>query len=108
MPDVDEGLARVEQRLDSLAEHIDQRFARVDQRFGSLEAEVQKLRVLGEDNAAQIRVIAEVQAHHASVHGAALERLEKAVEPLKAVAAALESILPDHERRIRTLEDHMR
>jgi hypothetical protein len=33
-----------------------------------------------------------------------LQRIEKAVEPLKAASAALESILPDHERRIRALE----
>jgi archaellum component FlaC len=132
MPDVDERLVRVEQRLDSLAERIDeqftqvdqrfaqvdqrfaqvdqrfaqvdQRFAQVDQRFESLEAEVRGLRILGEQNATDIKRIAEVQAHHGEVHGAALQRIEKALEPLTVLPAVIKNVLPDHERRITALE----
>ncbi len=111
MPDVDERLARVEQRLDSLLEHIDerfaqvdQRFAQVDQRFDSLEAEVRGLRILGEQNATDIKRVAEVQANHGEVHGAALQRIEKALEPLMVLPAAIQNVLPDHERRITSLE----
>jgi chromosome segregation ATPase len=121
MPDMNERLDGVEQTLTTLTEHVkeqftqvDQRFAQVDgrlaqidERFDALTARVQRLQVLGEENAAQIKIIAEVQAHHGSVleqHGAALQRIEEAVEPLKGLSAALQSILPDHERRIRALE----
>ena len=132
MPDVDERLAGVEQRLDSLGANIDerfaqvdqrfaqvdqrfaqvdqrfaqvdQRFAQVDQRFGSLEAEVHRLRILGEQNATDIKRIAEVQAHHGEVHGAALQRIERALEPLTVLAIAMQNVLPDHERRITALE----
>jgi chromosome segregation ATPase len=119
MSDVDARLSSVEQRLEALGtriderfeqvdrrfEQVDRRFEQVDRRFGTLEAEVRKLRMLGEENASQIKVIAEVQAHHGSVHGAALARLEAAIKPLKELPAALQQILPDHERRIRALEE---
>jgi chromosome segregation ATPase len=128
MPDVDERLDAVEQRLKDIGERmderfaqvdqrfaqvdqrfaqVDQRFAQVDQRFGSLEDEVQKLRILGEQNTTDIKRIAEVQAHHGEVlaqHGAALQRLEEAIKPLSVLPAALQKILPDHERRIAALE----
>jgi hypothetical protein len=64
--------------------------------------------VLGEQNTTDIKRIAEVQAHHGDVlaqHGAALQRLEEAIEPLKVLPAALQKILPDHERRITALEE---
>lgn len=107
---VDAGFTRMDQRFAQVDERfaqIDERFVKSDERFESLEKELQKLKVLGEQNTTDIKRIAEVQVHHGNVlerHGAALERIEKAVEPLKAVAAALENVLPDHERRIRTLE----
>ena len=124
MPDVNERLDKVEQRLTRLDERmderfaqvdqrfaqVDQRFAQVDQRFDTLETEVRKLRVLGEENATQIKQIAEVQAHHGSVldeHGAALKRIEEALEPLKVLPAAIQTCfrdLSDHERRITALE----
>lgn len=108
MPDVDARLGSLEQRLEALGTRMDGRFEQVDQRFGSLEAEVRKLRVLKEQNASQIKTIAEVQAHHGTVlqqHGDVLARLEKAIEPLTALHAAVQSMLPDHERRIRALEE---
>jgi prefoldin subunit 5 len=122
MPDVNERLDRVEEGLKSLGQRmeeqfaqvdqrfaqVDQRFAQVDQRFDSLEKEVRKLCVLGEQNATDIKRIAEVQAHHGQVHGAALERIEKALKPLTVLPAVIQNTLPDHERRIRALEEKMR
>jgi len=135
MPDVDERFTRVEQRLDSLGERIDERFAQVDQRLaqvdqrfaqvdqrfaqvdqrfaqidgrlGSLETEVQKLRLLGEENTTDIKRIAEVQAFHGDI-GAALKRIEEAIEPLKVLPAVIQRTLPDHERRITALEEAKR
>jgi chromosome segregation ATPase len=104
---VDQRFAQVDQRfvqVDQRFAQVDQRFAQVDERFETLTKEVQKLRVLGEEDAARIQIIADVQAHHGSVHGAALERIEAAIEPLKGLPAALEQILPDYERRISALE----
>jgi chromosome segregation ATPase len=132
MPDVDQRLDHVEQGLKDLGERIDEQFAKVDQRFtqvdqrfaqvdqqfaqvdrrfGSLEAEVQKLRVLEEQNAAQIKQIAEVQAHHGGVleeHGSALKRIEEAIEPLKALHEFIPRVADDHERRITALEEASR
>src|SRR5262245_17978194 len=121
MPDTDVRLENVEQGLKKLAdrmeerfeqvdqrfEEVDQRFAQVDKRFDSLEADVQKLRVLGEQNTTDIRRIAEVQVHHGEVlaeHGAALQRIEKALEPLKVLPTVIQNVLPHHERRITALE----
>jgi DNA repair exonuclease SbcCD ATPase subunit len=107
---VDQRFAQVDQRfaqVDQRFEQVDQRFEQVDQRFGSLEAEVRKLRVLGEQNATDIKRIAEVQTHHGEVlaeHGAALQRIEKALEPLTVLPAVIHKVLPDHERRITALE----
>jgi chromosome segregation ATPase len=104
---VKEQFAQVGQRFAQVDERfaqVDQRFAQVDERFETLTKEVQKLQVLGEENAARIKVIAEVQAHHGSVHGAALERIEAAIKPLTGLPAALQHILPDFERRISALE----
>ena len=115
MPDVDERLDRVEQGLTTLGERmdeqfakvnerfaqVDQRFAHVDQRSGSLEAEVSKLRLLAEENAAQLKQIAEVQVHH----GEKLQQLVEAVEPLKDLRDFVERVAHDHERRITALED---
>jgi archaellum component FlaC len=97
---VDERFAQVDERF----ERVDERFVRVDERFDALTKEVQKLRVLGEENAAQIKLIAEVQAHHGTEHGGALKRLEEAIKPLAAMSDAIQRVIPDHERRITALE----
>jgi chromosome segregation ATPase len=104
---VDQRFAQVDQRfaqVDQRFAQVDQRFAQVDQRFESLEAEVRGLRILGEQNATDIKRIAEVQAHHGEVRGAALQRIEKALEPLTVLPAVIKNVLPDHERRITALE----
>jgi hypothetical protein len=67
-------IGRVETDLKALGERMDERFVKVDERFAkvdtrceSLEAEVQKLRLLEESNADQIKNVAEVQSHHRSL-----------------------------------------
>jgi chromosome segregation ATPase len=100
MPDIDERLDRVEKGLDALGERMDERFTKVDERVGSLEAEVQKLRILGEQNTGDIKRIAEVQAHHSQ----RLEDLVKAVEPIKDLRDFVERVAHNHEERITALE----
>jgi predicted nucleic acid-binding Zn-ribbon protein len=107
MPDVDERLDHVEQKLKDLGERIDERFAQVDQRFAqvdrrfdSLTTDVQKLRVLGEENKTQIKLVAEVQTHHGTV----LDQIKEAVEPLKGLRPLFEQVARDHEKRIAALE----
>jgi archaellum component FlaC len=69
-------------------------------RVGVLEEDVRKLRVLGEENTQQIKLIAEVQSHHGTV----LEQLLKDVEPLKVVPDLLRTVIQNHEQRITALE----
>jgi chromosome segregation ATPase len=74
---------------------------------GSLRSEVQKGRVLEEANAAQIKLIAEVQTHHGELltrRGDTLQRLEAAVEPLKVLPDLIKQVVQDHETRIAALE----
>lgn len=107
---MDERFAQVDQRFDQLDQRfaqVDQRFAQVDQRFDrvddridSLAADVQKLRVLGEDSASQIKLVAEVQAHQGTV----LDKLVEALEPLKTLQPLFEQVASDHEQRIAALE----
>ena len=121
---VNEQLAEVNSRLDKHDERfnqIDERFNQVDDRFAttdkkidSLASDVGKLRVLEEANSQNIRLIAEVQAHHGTV----LEQIVKDIEPLKHQAAVMERLAQDvaplkdfvtravdeHERRITALE----
>ena len=107
MPDVGERLEKVEQGLTELSRHMDKRFTEVDQRFDrvegridSLAEDVQKLRVLGERSEERIKLVAEVQGHH----GETLQRLDDAVEPLKALQPVFEKVVKDHEERIAALE----
>jgi hypothetical protein len=87
MPDLNERLDGVEQTLTTLTEDIKEQFTSVKEQFTNVREQFTKLRMLGEENSAQIKVIAEVQAHHGTVHGAALQRIEEALGPLK--------VLPD-------------
>ena len=98
MPDLNERLDGVEQRLTTLTEHV-------KEQFNTLTAKVQKLEVLGEEHTARRKVIAEVQAHYWTVHGAALQRIEEALEPLKVLPEAFRTGFRDHERRITALEE---
>jgi DNA repair exonuclease SbcCD ATPase subunit len=107
MPDVDARLDKVEEGLKDLGERVDKGFARIDERFveadgrfESLEKEVQKLKVLGEQNATDIKRIAEVQGHH----GKKLEQLVEAVAPLKDLMDFVKRVADNHESRIQALE----
>lgn len=107
MPDVGERLDKVEHRLDkvehrlenveqgltNLSQRMDERFAKVDQRFTQLQ-------VLAEENASQITLIAEVQAHHGTV----LDQIKEAMQPLEGLRPLFEQVARDHEQRITALE----
>jgi chromosome segregation ATPase len=93
----------VKQRLDKVDERftkVDERFAKIDERLDTLTSDVQKVRVLGEENSTQIKLIAEVQSHH----GRMLEQLVKDMEPLKVLPDLFKHVVQDHERRITALE----
>ena len=84
-----------------------ERLDRIDGRLGTLEQDVQKLRVLGEENTRQITLIAEVQAHHGTIleqHSRQLDHIVKDIEPLKVLPELLRTVIQDHERRITALE----
>lgn len=67
---------------------------------GGLSNEVGALRALGEANANDIKLIAEVQTHH----GRQLEEITKALEPLAEIHDFVRLVAGDHERRITALE----
>ena len=128
MPDVEERLEKVErgltelghrmderfdevtQRLDKIDERftkvderftkIDERFTTVDERFTTVDQRFTQLQVLLEDSASQIKLVAEVQAHHGSV----LDEIKEAIEPLKGLRPLFEQVARDHEKRITALE----
>ena len=95
MPDVGERLEKVEQGLTGLSRRMDERFADIDKRFTGLQ-------MLGEDSASQIKLVAEVQAHHGSV----LDQIKEAMEPLTSLRPLFAQVAGDHERRITALEGH--
>ena len=93
---VDEQFTEVKQLLDTM----DQRLNSMDERLDTLTREVQNVRVLGEDNSTQIRLIAEVQTHH----GRLLDQVVRDIEPLKVLPDLFKQVVQDHERRITALE----
>ena len=97
LENVEGRLEKVEGRLDG----VEGSLGRVQGQLGQLESEVQKLRVLGEENTQQIKLIADVQSHHGTV----LNQLVKDVEPLKPLPDLLRVVIQDHERRIAALEN---
>jgi len=107
MPDVNERLDGVEQGLTKLGERMDEQFGRVDQRFAKMDERLvqvdqrfTQLQVLIEANTSQIKLVAEVQAHHGSV----LDEIKEAMEPLKGLRPLFEQVARDHEKRITSLE----
>jgi len=70
--------------------------------MGDVRGEVLALRIQGEQNTADIKVIAEVQAHH----GKKLEEITKALEPLAGIDSFIKLVAHDHEQRIQALERH--
>jgi len=102
-----ERLDKVEQRLGSVERRlgtVEKRLGTVEKRLGTLDKDVQKLRVLEEDNAQHIKLIAEVQVQH----GGVLQQIVQDIEPLKAVPELLRHVVHDHERRIAALEGRPR
>jgi archaellum component FlaC len=77
-------------------------------RVTTLEEETRKLRILGEENTSQIKLIAEVQSHHGTVleqHSQLLNQIVKDIEPLKVLPDLVRPLVQDHERRIAALEN---
>ena len=93
---MDERFDEVTQRLDK----VDERFTKVDERFTNVDQRFTQLQVLVEDSASQIKLVAEVQAHHGSV----LDEIKEAMEPLKGLRPLFEQVARDHEKRITALE----
>ena len=76
-------------------------------RVTTLEEETRNLRILGEENTSQIKLIAEVQSHHGTVleqHSQLLNQIVKDIEPLKVLPDLVRPLVQDHERRIAALE----
>jgi predicted RNase H-like nuclease (RuvC/YqgF family) len=129
MPDVEQRLDAVETRLGAVEKTVGELRGEVGELRGEvgelrgevgelrsevgglrgLKDEVQKLRVLGEENERRINLVIEVQA----AHGAALERITRALEPLdemqktmQSMKAFMQAVAENHERRIFDLEKH--
>jgi DNA repair ATPase RecN len=100
MPDVGERLDNVEQGLTNLSQSMDEQFVKVDERFAQVDQRFNQLQMLGEDNASNIKLVAEVLAHHGTV----LDQIKEGVEPLKTLQPLFEKVAKDHEQRITALE----
>ena len=46
---------------------MDEQFVKVDERFAQVDQRFTQLQILGEDNASNIKLVAEVLAHHGTV-----------------------------------------
>ncbi|HET9362062.1 MAG TPA: hypothetical protein VFO58_20060 [Vicinamibacterales bacterium] len=86
---------------------VEERLAKVEERLGSVEngvnelrGEVQKLRILGEQTASELKLVAEVQGRHST----RLDEMTKALEPLARIDNFISSVADDHEVRIKRLE----
>jgi hypothetical protein len=100
MPDVNGRLDGIEDALTGVSRQVGEQFTEVKQRLDKMAGEMQRVRVLGEENSTQIRLVAEVQTHH----GHLLEQLVKEIEPLKVLPDLFKQVAQDHERRITALE----
>ena len=110
MTDTSDRLDAVEKGLDAVGAEVKKLRGEVGElrgdvgelrgEVGGLRGEVHGLRVLEEDNSRRITVLAEVQTDH----GARLERIEKAVEPIREIRDFIRLVAADHERRITALE----
>lgn len=67
---------------------------------GGWRGEVQKLRVLAEHTASEVKLVAEVQGHHSKQ----LAKIVIALEPLAEMHAFFKLVAGDHEHRIKALE----
>lgn len=112
MTDNDDRMTRVEGRLDALGADMgvlkdDVRVLKDDVRV--LKDDVHRLRALYEQHDTQIRMIAEVQAHHGrqlEEHGRLLRDIKQELAPLGDIRDFVRRIGDDHERRLSGLEKH--
>jgi hypothetical protein len=105
MTDHDDRMTAFENRLDAMGEDV--RVLKDDVR--ELKDDVRGLRVLYEHHDAQIRTIAEVQAHHGRIledHGQLLREIKQELVPLGDLRDFVRRIAHDHESRITVLEKH--
>jgi archaellum component FlaC len=97
---VETGLKEVRDEVGGLREEV-----------GDLRREVSGLRIIGEENADDIKKIAEVQSHQGRTlddHGKKLDAIARALEPLSDMQDFIRRIAPNHELRIEALEKHTR
>jgi archaellum component FlaC len=110
MSGVEERLDKVEGRLGSLENGVNELRGEVGElrdkvdglggEVGDLRGEVQKLRILGEQTASELKLMADVQGHHST----RLDEMTKALEPLAGIDNFIRSVADDHEVRIKRLE----
>ena len=91
----------------------DERLRAVEKGQASVEEAVGKLRVLEEENARTIKLIAEGHGATLDSHSAKLDSLDarfnevfKALEPLQQIKDFIERVADNHEVRITALEKH--
>lgn len=116
MGDVGEGLDKVEVRLEAVETRlgaVEKGVEELREEVGGLRGEVgelrgrtesladdlQKLRVLGEENQRQWQFVIEQ-------HGRRFDAIDKALEPLAKMSQFMQMVTDDHEVRIRVLEQH--
>lgn len=112
MASMAERMNKVEQRLEKVESGLNEVRTEVGElrtevgglrtEVGGLRTEVNSLRVLGEANANDIRTVAEVQVHH----GQKLDEIARSLEPLAELREFIRIVAPEHERRIKALEQH--
>lgn len=89
--------AAIDQRFDSLQQHIDERFREV---FGHLDAIYRRLEILEQEYQAVIQALRRIEGLLAD-EGVRHEMLERGVEELKRNVALLQVRIEELERRIR-------
>lgn len=110
MNGMSERMDSFERRLDTLGTDVRGLRGEVGElrgEVGELRGEVHSLRVVVENHDSQIRLIAEVQAHHGNrleEHGRLLREIKQDLGPLRDLRDFVARIADDHEQRIKALE----
>ena len=103
MAETTEDANPIEKRLGSVEKQVTELrgdFGGLRGEVGELRGEVHKLRVLGEETDRRLTLVAEVQGRH----GAKLDGISKALEPLAEIHDFVRLVAHDHEHRIAELE----
>lgn len=104
--------------MSDVAERLD----KVEKGLGAVDAKVDKLRILGEQTAADVKIVAEVLGQHGEQlerhgeqlkrhgeqlerHGEQLEKIVSALQPLADLHTFVRAVADVHERRITALEE---